>query len=201
MAHLMDDRLMRAAIKARLVARYREDPETLVLEELGLKHGAARVDIVVVNGMIHGFELKSDRDTLLRLPDQVRIFSAVLDRATLVVGCRHFDKATRIVPDWWGLKLAEMRPRGAIHFSDIRRPSNNPSPEAIAIAKLLWRDEAVALLDEIATADGVRSKPRVAIYSRLAEVADLELLRSRVRRQLRHRKNWRSAERRTSGGG
>jgi len=201
MADLMNDRLMRTAIKATLLARYRQDPETLILEELGLRHGAARVDIVVVNGMMHGFELKSDRDTLARLPDQVRVYSAVLDRVTLVVGCRRFEEAMRMVPDWWGLKLAEMGPHAAIHISDIRKPRKNPSPEAIAVAKLLWRDEAVALLDEISTADGIRSKPRAVIYSRLAELVDLDLLRSRVRRQLRRRRNWRSDERRRLDGG
>ena len=107
----------------------------------------------------------------------------------------------QIVPDWWGVKLTEMGRRGAIHFSEARRPRNNPSPDILSVAKLLWRHEALALLDDIGAADGLRSKPRAAIYARLAEVADLDLLRTRVRRQLRCRKDWRSDERRMLNGG
>jgi hypothetical protein len=61
---------LRIALKRRLLTRYSDHPSTLILEELGLKHGAARIDIAVVNGDLHGYELKSDSDTLSRLPRQ-----------------------------------------------------------------------------------------------------------------------------------
>jgi hypothetical protein len=82
----MNDRRVRTAILRRLSARFSKDPNTLILEEFGIGNGSARVDIAVVNGRIHGFELKSDNDTLDRLPHQVSAFSSVFDRVTLVVG-------------------------------------------------------------------------------------------------------------------
>jgi hypothetical protein len=55
----------------------------------GLDHGQVFVDVAVINGEIHGYELKSERDTLERLPRQVEVYSAVLGRATLVVGASY----------------------------------------------------------------------------------------------------------------
>src|SRR5439155_2235379 len=102
------------------------------------------------------------------------------------------------LPDWWGVKLVELGSRGAIHFADARNPRNNPSPDILAVAKLLWRDEALALLDEIGAAEGIQSKPRAEIYARLAERASPDCIRARVFRQLKCRTNWRSAEQRMS---
>ena len=195
------DNLIRSALKCDLRAQFQDDPETIILDELGVRHGAARVDIVVVNGNLIGFELKSDRDDLRRLPKQAQIFSGILDRVTLVVGHRHADEAVQAVPCWWGVKLAEVGPDGRVRFIDLREPSDNPSPDRLAIAKLLWREEALAFLEEIGAAGGLRSKPRATIYARLVELVELDSLRAFVRSQFRRRKDWRLGEQRTSGGG
>lgn len=124
----MNDPQIRTALKRKALVRYEKDPETVILDELGLRHGAARIDIAVVNGRLHGFEIKSDRDTLNRLPYQAKIFNSVLDRITLIVTQRHVHAAKEVVPVWWGIMLAEKGSRGAVHFSSIRRPHNNPCP-------------------------------------------------------------------------
>ena len=178
---------LRAATKRKVLSRYLKDPDTVVLEEMSLRHGAARIDLVVVNCILHGFELKSDADTLERLPDQARVYSSVFDRITLIVGYRHAFEALQMIPDWWGVKLAHKGSRGGIHFSDARSPRNNPVRDPFAIASLLWRDEALDLLDEIGRADGVRSRPAAIIYQRLVEVADFDLLQLRMRRQVKAR--------------
>lgn len=188
----MNDNLLRAALKRKLNARYSNDPETVIIDELGLRHGAARVDVVVINDALHGYELKSDKDTLERLPHQSSVFSSILDRITLVVGLRHAEEARNIVPEWWGVQLAEKGPRGGIRFSCIRRARKNPSPDTLATAKLLWRDEALDLLHRLDTARGYRFKPRAAIYARLTEVAQHDLIRAEVRHRLRSRIGWRS---------
>ena len=190
----MNDNDLRAALLRRLDRRHSRDPETLILQELGLRHGAARVDVAVVNGALHGYELKSDRDSLGRLPRQARVYSSVLDRVTLVAGRRHVDEAMDLVPKWWGVQVAEIGPRGGVLFSSLRRAKHNPSQDIVAVAKLLWREEALELLHQVGAAKGFRSRPRAAIYARLAEVARSEEIRSRVRHQLRNRVGWRSGE-------
>lgn len=188
----MNDLQVRTALKHKIFLRYSQNPDVIVIDELGLAHGAARIDIALVNSILHGFELKSDSDTLIRLPNQIRIYNAVLDRITLVVGYRHAYEALKIVPEWWGVKLVELGPRGGIYFSQARVPRNNPDLDPLAIARLLWRDEAIELLNEIGAAQGILSKPRSAIYQRLVEIVDLDVIRTRVRRQLKCRANWRS---------
>jgi hypothetical protein len=100
----MNDRELRAAVKRTVLSRYAARPGTLVFEELGLSHGSGRIDLAVVNGTIHGFELKSDLDNLNRLPQQIQIYNSVLDKVTLIVGRRHVDAAVALVPEWWGVK-------------------------------------------------------------------------------------------------
>lgn len=190
----MKDCHLREALKQKLSVRYSGDSNTRILEELAIRHGAARVDVAVVNGIIHGYELKSDHDTLKRLPAQAKIYSSVLDRITLIVGERHFNEAIDIIPDWWGVKIAKMSSRGGLHFTEIRRARNNPSQEILAVSKLLWREEALTLLEEVGEAEGLRRKPRAMVYAKLVEVVDPVLIRDRVRHHLRTRKNWRSDE-------
>ncbi len=192
----MNDYQIRTELRRLLDERFSGDFETLILDELGLRHGAARIDIAVVNGNLDGYEIKSDLDTLRRLPHQMKIYNSVLDHVTLVVGNRHIDRAGKIVPDWWGITLVERGKRGMPCFSEIRKPQENPSLDPLTITKLLWRDEALALLGEISIADGFRSKRRAVIYARLAEVVPLDLLRAKVRQQLKYRTDWRSGERR-----
>ena len=189
----MNDRDIRAVLKYELFRRYTNDKDTLVLEELGLRHGAVRIDLVVVNDRIHGYEIKSDRDSLRRLPDQIRVYSSVMDRVTLVVGYRHAYDALRMVPEWWGVKLAEKKKgNGAIVLSDARSPRDNPGVDLNSVVALLWRNEALSILEEMESAKGVRSKTRTDIYRRLVEVSKPEYLRAKIRQQLKSREGWRA---------
>ena len=196
----LKDLHIRRALKSEVLARWIDDPGTLVVDELGLRHGAIRIDLAVLNGTLHGYEIKSDRDTFDRLPNQAKAYNSVFDRITLVVGNQLYRKALRIVPQWWGVKIAEMGLRGGIRFRHVRRSRNNPAPDSLAIAKLLWREEALLLLEDLGTADGLRNKPRAIIYSRLAEVVDPRQLRTIVRQRLKCRTGWRFGEQQMSNG-
>lgn len=197
----MNDKQIRVAVHQKLFRRYSATPDAMILEEVGIRHGAARVDFLLVNGLLHGFELKSDKDTLRRLENQIPIYGSVLDRVTLVVGYRLADKALAMIPDWWGVKLASSGKRGAIQFRDARAPKNNPGVQKEALAKLLWQGQALDVLKELGADAGVRSKTRREIYARLAECADLDLIRTKVRYYLSQRRSHQVGEPRMSGGG
>jgi len=187
------DKLIRTALKHNLEVKYKGKSHTKIVEELGLTHGAARVDIAVVNGILHGYELKSDLDTLNRLPEQMKVYNSVLDKITLVVGKQHLHSAIKVVSDWWGISVAKiLKPNGKIIFYNIREPEENPLKDSVAIAKLLWREEALDILEQLNQADGVRSKKRQIIYERLVKVLDQKTLRKKVRDCLFFRTNWRS---------
>jgi hypothetical protein len=197
----MNDRDIRTVLKAELMRKYAKDNNTLVLDELGIRHGASRIDLVVVNHRLHGYEIKSDRDSLKRLPDQIKAYNSIMDRITLVVGYRHAYNALKMVPEWWGVRLAETKKRsGTVVLSDARLPRDNPEVDLNAVVALLWRDEALRILEELGKAKGVHSKTRTDIYQRLVEVSKPDYIRARVRQQLKSREGWRADAQRMSCG-
>lgn len=193
----MRDWDVRQVVKERLAADHAAEPDTLLLDELGLEHGDVRVDVAVINGELRGYELKSARDTLERLPRQVVAYNAALDRATLVVAEGHVKKATDLVPAWWGLSVALQGEGDTVHVETCRPALRNPELQPLSVARLLWRPEVLAILEEVGAARGVRSKPRDVLYQRLTECLHLDQLRDRVRQALKARTGWRSAARRT----
>ena len=200
-SRLMNDRDIRTVLKEELMRKYAGDNDTLVIDELGIRHGAARIDLVVVNHQLHGYEIKSDLDNLRRLPDQIRTYGRVMDRVTLVVGYKHAYDAMQIVPEWWGVRLAEkLKKSDTVVLSDARSSRNNPNVDLYAVAALLWRNEALAILEEMGSASGVRSKRRSEIYGRLVDLSDPDFLRFKIRQQLKSRRGWRVVAQRVSCG-
>lgn len=188
-----DDIIRKALMRKLLHDDHPNDPDLVVVEELGLQHGTARVDIAVVNGSLHGFELKSDLDTLLRLPRQMQIYNLVLDQVTLVVGKDHVHKAINIIPDWWGVIIAKSTDLyGNVKFYDIRQSENNPSVDSMSLVRLLWKDEALSILEELGQASGFRSKRRDIIYQKLVSILSQKDLKAYVRKSLSSRINWRA---------
>ena len=191
---LTSDKLIRNALKENFEKNYRDNPYSKIIEELGIAHGSVRIDIAVISSMIHGYELKSDVDTLDRLPWQMEMYNKVFDKITLVVGKNHAYEAVKIIPEWWGITIAKIAlPCKKVVFYEIREAEENPDQDSHAVASLLWRDEALNILEKIGEANGVRSKTRNIIYERLAEVLDRQSLVSEVREHLCTRLNWRSA--------
>ncbi len=189
---LMRDADVRSALRATVLARHLRDPSTLVVDELGLDQGAVRVDIAVVNGRLHGYEIKSDADTLDRLPTQAAAYSRVFDRVTLVAGLRHLDKAAALVPPWWGLRAAEANAGGGVRFRCVRPELANPDVDLAAVAALLWREEALALLVAEGRARGLASKPRRDLCAALVATLPAAQLRRSVRDALKTRTTWRA---------
>lgn len=186
----MNDNDLRKAVKRRIQRNLKNRPNSLLIEELGVHHGAARIDLVLVNELIHGYELKSDSDTLDRLPDQITQYSSVFDKMTIVVGYKHAYSALQMVPDWWGVKLAHMGTRGAVHISAARSALRNPAQDSRSLAELLWRNEALDLLEQFDNLNGLRSKPRSVIYDTLATCLDIEQIREFVVKRFNSRTNW-----------
>ena len=162
-----------------------------VFSEFGVNHGEHRIDIVTVNGNIHGFEIKSDGDTLIRLPAQVQAFSKVFDKITLVVGESHIIDALFIIPDWWGVKLAKGMSNGSVILSDIRIAQDNPMKDMMSIARLLWKQEVLEVLESMNSAFGVKTKRREFVYERFVSLVDIETLQRIVLEKLFTRANWR----------
>ena len=188
----MNDLTFRVALKKSLLAEYLERSDTAFLEELTLRHGENRLDIAIVSGIFHGFEIKSDSDNLSRLPQQVLTYNLILDQVTLVVAQCHLASALEIIPEWWGVEVANYDSKNNLRFQALRPAHNNPCVEVFYVAELLWRDEALQFLEERGYARGYRSKSRAVLHRRIVEVAAVNEIRSYVRNRLKLRKDWKS---------
>lgn len=187
----MRDLDIRQALKQELGLLHSEEPDTLILDELGLCQGRARVDIAVVNGAINGFEIKSERDTLDRLPSQQDVYNRTLDFVTIVASGQHIKRIIERVPNWWGIKVAKMDGETVV-IEPLREPRRNTEVDPIALAQLLWRDELLEVLTELGIEKGMLSKPRKALWRRLAEHLTVVELGDIVRQRLKIREGWRS---------
>src|SRR5580704_1119851 len=182
----MRDSDVRHAVKDWLGAKYAHDANSYMVEEMGVWSGTVRIDIAIINGSLSGYELKSDRDTLERLPNQRDVYSRVFDFLHLVVGQRHAEKAEKLLPKWWGIKIAVAGADG-IALLPYRAPAPNPSPDPYLIAELLSKEEAVGVLEAFGMDKGWKSKKIRLIHERLAAELQLDKLKDQVRAALKNR--------------
>jgi hypothetical protein len=194
LASPLGDPEIRAALLDRLHQRHAAESDVAIVEELGLCRGQVFVDVTVVNGALHGYEIKSDRDSLRRLAGQVAIYSRVLDRATLVVGSRHVGEAIDFVPAWWQILVADTT-RYGLRFRQRRRGRANPARDRRALVELLWHNDAVELLAACDALRSYRRRRRSEIWDRICELYGIDEIADVVRAKLRARSVQRSLPR------
>jgi hypothetical protein len=192
------DRDIRTALYATELARFSADPHSLVVDELGVCQGEFRIDVAVVNGALHGWEIKSDRDTLARLPAQAQAYSRVFDTVTLVVGETHLEDALALVPAWWGVLVASRHGEDAV-LDAVRAGARNPAPDPLALAQLLWRDELVGVLADLQAPRKLLRQPKWDLWPALAARLEVDDLAARVRAALKARPEWRRSDRPSPG--
>jgi hypothetical protein len=191
----MRDIDVRAALRTVVDSYFSHEPGTIRIEELGILNGSSRVDLAVINGSLHGYEIKSAADTLERLPSQVQAFSSVFDTVTLIVADRHAVEGATLIPSWWGIYQATEKPDGSVNLQLRRRPKRNREVHPVSLASLLWRDELIQVLASRGVT-GVANKNREALHHVIAETIQIDDLRSTVRSVLKSRENWRPDARR-----
>lgn len=185
----MKDADVRGAVMEMLEDQHGGAQDTLIVQELGLL-GRARADVTVINGSLHGMELKSAADTLSRLPNQVETYSRVFDRVTLFVAGCHHDAAVELIPTWWGVSCVSSTD-GDLSLTETRLGATNPAVDPVSLAWLLWRGELLGLLERRGLDAGFRSATRRRLVGRVAEALDLDDLRCEVRSLLKARPDWR----------
>lgn len=185
------DSEIRKALHRKKLCAYRSAPNTIVVDELGLAHARTRIDIAVINGCVHGFEIKSSLDTLQRLPMQLELYSQCLEKLTLVCAPRHIAAAEKHTPHWCGIILAEKGLRGAVSFETIRRTGTNREIDPIQLAHLLWRPEALTLLSRFDPGHKMTKRPRKELYRELASRMSVSQLTASIREFMQLRRAWR----------
>src|SRR5689334_18909683 len=83
-------RLRDKDIRSALVSHLRRtDPEVVIFHELPLSRGERRADVVAINGVLAGYEIKSDGDSLDKLKAQASEYESVFEYVTVVLARRH----------------------------------------------------------------------------------------------------------------
>jgi hypothetical protein len=111
-------------------------PEARIIHELVLRQGGVRIDLAAVTpDRLICAEVKSERDVLTRLPEQVEAMKRVADAWCVVTTEKHLDKCRRIA--------------GWLHAADednlerlsLWRESLSGTCNAPARLDMLWADE------------------------------------------------------------
>lgn len=144
----MRDVDLRRAMTATVTRKLGKTPHVLV-PEVDIRWSVpARADALLVADRICGFEIKSDVDSLSRLPRQVEAYGHVVERAYLVVGEKYRDRATAIVPDWWHIWVASWAGE-EVRVRQVRNGRLNPSINALAVTSFLSREQLTRTLTDL----------------------------------------------------
>lgn len=182
----MRDFEIRNLLKNTKLKKYLVDNNSLVIDEWNIPTTNSRVDVAVVNGKFHGFEIKGSQDSLSRLSNQIKGYSSVFDFITVVTEQTHLDKILELIPDFVGIMVCK---KGKIQT--FRKPSQNSKITTFQLAMLLWRDELIWLLKELNIP--YKSKERNwLLCERLNNEINPAQMSEIVRTIVKERKNWKT---------
>ncbi len=107
-----------------------------------LPTGSTRADVVhITEHFMHGYEVKGDRDTLQRVPNQLRCYAGAYDFVTFVVTEKHLAKLLPLLPEWVGVLVAA--PDGLLPH---RAAAYNATVERAPLGALLLLEEVKQFL-------------------------------------------------------
>ncbi|NIK11151.1 sce7726 family protein [Alkalibacillus almallahensis] len=167
----------------------KEDEYTRIINELGIDYGASRVDVAVVNGIIHGYEIKSDLDTLDRLPNQISYYNRVFERMTIVSSRKYYEKVNELVPKWWGIKIISADGSRLICKRTGRRKNKNQDKSLLL--KLLWKKDLENFVDIMGFDKKIKKLRKKQLLELFLQEAEIDLVRNYVYEVLKNREFWR----------
>lgn len=187
----MKDPCIRKILRESELAHFLLDPESVVIEELNLPITKSRIDIAVVNGKLHGYEIKSASDTLLRLPHQLMGYSKVFDLISVVTESKYHKRILDSIPEWVGLIICE---KNKVHSTTVVRPAiQNQSQDGFYLSKLLWHNELLDIASKLSVPHR-KSDRNWLLCEAIAQHVDIETISSLVRAKLKERTNWKNTK-------
>lgn len=166
--------------------------DTFFVNEMDICGGLSRVDIAVINGRLHGYEIKSKQDNLDRLPFQVESYSRVFDTMSIVAYESHLDALRKIVPAWWGIKSISEKGENVV-LKCVRKEKLNKKIDVQSVALLLWREEMIDLITSHGNiSKGYISKTREQLSKMIVRNISPEVVNEYVRATLKSRTNWKA---------
>lgn len=159
--------------------------ETIIIDEFSSSYSSARIDISVLNGSLHGYEIKSERDTLERLPKQVEYYTKIFEYITVVTTEKYIKKVIEIIPEFFGIFLIENK-KGILKLKKIRNSKKNKNIDYFELAKLLWKEELKEILKENKIKK-VSSLTRIELTKKLVENIPCNIIKKNVLNKIKNR--------------
>ncbi|KXG44571.1 sce7726 family protein [Tepidibacillus decaturensis] len=187
----LKDQDVRNVLLEELNSIYSEDENTIIINELGIDFGASRIDIAVVNGIMHGYEIKSESDTLNRLPKQMEYYNRVFERMTIVVDRKYYEETKNLVPKWWGITIVNKK-NGSIQLQQKRKGRKRTPQDKELLLKLLWKDELEKFVDVLGLPKHFKRLKKLQLLDLFCSEAEINIIRPFVYEALKTRKLWRN---------
>lgn len=102
-----------------LIAKGELHADAVLINELPVDSFARRADIVVANGKLQAFEIKSDADSLARLQGQISTYLNFFDKVTLVCSPKFSLKALELLPE--SVEILELVNKNGKHTLKYKR--------------------------------------------------------------------------------
>lgn len=142
-----DDYVYRTAIIERILLGRHSLNTASVLSEFRV--GKSKADVAIINGTSTVYEIKSERDSIVRLPKQINDYRSHFSRVVVVASPNHLDQIEELVPADVGILTLSKR----MALQSVREPIARPDlidqvslinsirlPEAKSVLQLLGED-------------------------------------------------------------
>lgn len=136
-----DEYVYRSAITQKILLGQHNLRTASMLSEVRV--GMRKADVVVLNGTSTAYEIKSERDSLTRLREQVAAYGEVFAAVNVVTSPSHVKQVFRQIPDWVGVLVLSER-----FTLQIERPAGvDPErTDPLAVLDLMRINEAHRVL-------------------------------------------------------
>jgi hypothetical protein len=164
-----EESFIRENLKSKLIYK-NSGGDFLVQQELVVCDGNCRADMALLTPEeLHGYEIKSDRDSLNCLDRQVESYGRFFDRVTVVAG-RHWGDVSERVPKWCGVLMATQNANGEFAWIQVRPGGTSPHVEHHLAAQLMWKSYLVERLTALHGRMPPTAWSRAMLAEHLAEV-------------------------------
>lgn len=187
--NLMLDRDIRKVIKSSILKDPLFDSQSKIVDELKICNGRTISDVALINGCLSGFEIKSERDNLSRLSEQITNYNKVFDFVTVVTNHKHLTNVSMEIPKWWGIWLVQTNDNVPVKI-EVRPAEANKQTDPFSIAQFLWKEELVDLIIRRGLNLSMKNKRKWLVWEYISEELNLVELQEEVRSYLKNRVDW-----------
>ncbi|WP_122510205.1 sce7726 family protein [Pseudomonas viridiflava] len=141
---MIKEKLIKAALIDWLYAKGLVS-DAVIINEMVVSNWARRADIAVANGRLYGFEIKSEFDSLKRLPGQIESFQRHFDKVTVVAASKFIPDIVSAYPSEVGILEVCIKGSG-FELRQVRPGRISEVRDSMSIASLMTKVEIERLL-------------------------------------------------------